>query len=232
MTSVNLPEIVRPGSLLSDLPAQCLERLAPAGRSRQLDKGQTLFQKGDPGDFLAVVLEGSLKISTFSIAGTETVLNLLQPGDVVGELAAIDGHERSADAVALEASRLLTLSRESLNTFLRNDAEFAAAMTRALCGKLRSTSDALESTTMDMGRRVAASLLRLAEQNGEEDEDGRRVCEIAIDQSTLARYAGLSRSNLNRVLKRFERAGASRHEKGILSIIDPDWLEDYAASED
>ena len=94
-----LSQIVRPGSLLADLPEDCLDRLAPLGKSHAYAKGQTIFQKGDEGNFLAVVLSGRLKISAFSVSGSETVLNLLQPGDVVGEIAAIDGLERTADAI-------------------------------------------------------------------------------------------------------------------------------------
>lgn len=228
----DLQSIVRPGSLLSDLPERCLENLAQEGRERALSKGQVLFQKDDPGDYVAVVLSGCLKISAYSPSGHETVLNLLRRGDVAGELAAIDGAERSADASALEPTTLLILSRGTISRMLDSDTEFAAGMTRALCAKLRTTSNALEATTLDMSRRVASSLLRLADQHTIEDDDGSTTCEIPIDQGTLARYCGLTRSNLNRVLKRFERVGASRHEKGHLYILDTDWLADYELSED
>ena len=228
----DLHAIVRPGSLLSDLPERCLEQLASEGRERTLSKNQVLFQKDDPGDYVAVVLSGCLKICAYSPSGHETVLNLLRRGDIAGELAAIDGAERSADAVALEPTTVLTLSRGTITRMLEGDAEFAAGITRALCSKLRTTSNALEATTLDMGRRVASSLLRLAEQHSVEDDDGETTCVIPIDQGTLARYCGLTRSNLNRVLKRFERVGASRHEKGELHILDTDWLADYELSED
>ncbi|MEL6662101.1 MAG: Crp/Fnr family transcriptional regulator [Pseudomonadota bacterium] len=231
-TPEELQDIVRQGSLLADVPRASLETLISEGRDRALTKGQILFQKGDPGDFVAVVLSGCLKVSAYSPSGHETVLNLLRQGDVAGELAVIDGAERSADASALEATELLILSRGSFNRLLESDVEFAAGVARALCTKLRTTSDALEATTLDMSRRVATSLLRLAGQHSEEDDGGDLSCEIAIDQGTLARYCGLTRSNLNRVLKRFETAGASRHEKGVLHILDTDWLEDYALSED
>ena len=229
---IPLQELIRPGALLADLPEDLLTSLAEQGRERTLTKGEVLFHKDDPGDYLAVVLSGSLKISTYSPAGTETVVNLLHPGDVVGELAAIDGASRSADAAALEPTELLILTRSVVSNMMQTDPVFSACIARALCEKLRIASNALESTTLDMGRRVASSLLRLAGQHGSEDEDGNFTCEISIDQGTLARYSGLTRSNLNRVLKRFERAGVSSHEKGVLSIYDTEWLEDYAISED
>ena len=228
----DLSGFVRPGSLLKDLPEDSLTSLSESGLKQQLTKGKTLFQKGDSGDFLAVILSGKLKVSAYSISGTETVLNILQPGDVLGEIAAIDGGERTADVVALEACEILVIRRADILRKLETDSEFALALSKALCKKLRDASDSLESTTLDIARRVAAALLRLREQDDDDLDADESTFELKIDQTTLARYAGLTRSNLNRVLKRFERAGASRHEKGVLKIFDVEWLEDFALSED
>ncbi|MEO1324408.1 MAG: cyclic nucleotide-binding domain-containing protein, partial [Pseudomonadota bacterium] len=186
-STTDLQSIVRPGSLLSDLSERCLDQLLSEGRERTLTKNQVLFQKDDPGDYVAVILSGCLKICAYSPSGHETVLNLLRRGDIAGELAAIDGAERSADAVAIEKTNLLVLSRGTITRMLESDAEFAAGITRALCSKLRTTSNALEATTLDMSRRVASSLLRLADQHTIESEDGDDVCVIPIDQGTLAR---------------------------------------------
>jgi len=231
-TISDLSGFVRPGSLLKDLPEDSLASLSESGLKQQLTKGKTLFQKGDAGDFLAVILSGKLKVSAYSISGNETVLNILQPGDVLGEIAAIDGGERTADVVALEACEILVIRRADILRKLETDSEFALALSKALCKKLRDASDSLESTTLDIARRVAAALLRLREQDDDDLDAEDTTFEIKIDQTTLARYAGLTRSNLNRVLKRFERAGASRHEKGVLKIFDIEWLEDFALSED
>lgn len=217
-----LSEVIDPDSILADLPEDQLDELSTLGQRRKAPAGQTLFQKGDKGDYLAVVLAGRVKISAYSVAGAETVLNLLGPGDVLGEIAAIDGLDRTADAVASEACELLVIPRAVLLRQFGDDPDFALALARALCAKLRRTSEALEATTLDMGGKVAAALLRLSEGR---DED---TFEIEIDQTTLANYAGLTRSNVNRVLKRFERAGATLHQKGVLRILDREWLQDFA----
>jgi len=231
LSAAELAKLVRPGSWLADVPRTCLEKLAPLGQVRSYSRGKTVFQKGDEGDFMAVVLSGRLKISGFSVAGAETVHNFLQAGDAVGEIAVLDGHPRLANAVAIEASELLLFPRSAVARLLSEDSELALSLLRSMCGKLRSASDALDSMTLDMGRRVAAAMLRLTEQKvADANEDGEY--RIAIDQTTLARYAGITRSNLNRVLKRFEQADASTHEKGVLTILDVDWLRDFAESED
>ena len=231
LSAAELVKVVRPGSWLAEAPASCLEKLAPLGQVRTYAKGKTVFQKGDDGDFMGVVLSGRLKISGFSAAGAETVHNIIQAGDVVGEIAVLDGHQRAADVVAMEACELLVFPRAAVLRRLVEDADLAVALVRSMCGKLRAASDALDSMTLDMGRRVAAAMLRLAEQNvADAGKDGEY--RIAIDQTMLARYAGITRSNLNRVLKRFETAEASTHEKGVLTIHDIDWLRDFADSED
>ncbi|HEV7693963.1 MAG TPA: Crp/Fnr family transcriptional regulator [Hyphomonadaceae bacterium] len=231
LTAAELVKLIRAGSWLADAPVASLEKLAPLGQVRAYGKGKTVFQKGDDGDFMGIVLSGRLKISGFSVSGAETVHNILQPGDVAGEIAVLDGHPRTADAIAIEACELLAFSRAVVLRRLSEDAELAVALVRSMAGKLRAASDALDSMTLDMGRKVAAAMLRLAEQIvADEGKDGEY--RIAIDQTMLARYAGITRSNLNRVLKRFEAAEASSHEKGVLTIRDIDWLRDFAESED
>jgi CRP-like cAMP-binding protein len=231
LSAAELVKLVRPGSWLAEAPLKSLQSLAPLGQVRSYGKGKTVFQKGDDGDFMGVVLSGRLKISGFSVSGAETVHNLLQAGDVVGEIAVLDGHPRTADAVAIEACDLLVFPQAALLRRLSEDSELALALVRSISSKLRAASDALDSMTLDMGRKVAAAMLRLAEQNvADANADGEY--RIAIDQTTLARYSGITRSNLNRVLKRFETAGASMHEKGVLTILDIDWLRDFAESED
>ncbi len=229
--AVDLRSFLRPESLLSELSGDCLEALQRAGVRRNVKKGRTIFQKGDDGDSLAIVLEGRIKISAFSASGKESILNILQPGDVLGEIAAIDGGPRTGDAVPIEDAALLQISRRSIMMLIEEDPEFAMSVTRGLCRKLRSASEAIEAGVLDMARRAAAALVRLARQ-GEDDVVSDAAFSMRIDQSTLAQYAGLARSNMNRSLKKFERQGAVRHEAGVLTILDIDWLEDFANSED
>ncbi len=223
-----LSALISEDSMLADLPEDQLDELGELGQMRTLSRGQTLYQKGDPGDFMAVVLSGGLKACSFSVSGAETVLNLLVPGDVLGEIAAIDGRERTTDVVALDDSELLTISRAALLRRMEDDPELTLALARALCARLRRTSEALEAATLDMGGKVAAALLRLSESHA----DGDKPFELAVDQTTLANFSGLTRSNLNRVLKRFERAGATLHEKGVLKVLDREWLQDFAERDD
>jgi CRP-like cAMP-binding protein len=230
--TISLSSFVRAGSLLADLPDGCLQRLSQLGTQKSYTKGKTVFQKGDVGNFLAVILSGNLKVSAFSVSGTETVMNLLQKGDVVGEIAAIDGGERTADVIAIEECELLVIHRADILRQMETDSELSIGISKALCAKLRDASNTIESTTLDISRRVAAALIRLAEKNTNDDDDNDVVFRLQIDQTTLAQYAGLTRSNLNRVLKRFERAGASCHQKGILEIYDLEWLEEFSLSEE
>ena len=79
-----------------------IDRLVAAGTMVQLPAGRTIFQKGDPGDSLAVVVSGRVRIGTITPEGREAVLNFVEPGQTFGEMAMFDGKPRSADAVAIE----------------------------------------------------------------------------------------------------------------------------------
>src|SRR5512142_212514 len=88
--------------LFSRLSEDVLASIARGLRSRRFRRGEVLFHQGDPGDALFVVLSGAIKIVLPSEEGDEAILTTVHPGDFMGELALIDGADRSATAVALE----------------------------------------------------------------------------------------------------------------------------------
>src|SRR5262245_27912229 len=95
-----------------------LEALAGFAKVLSYRGEDTVFRKGDQSRVLYVVDRGRVKIASTAADGRETVLNLLGPGAVFGEIALIDGGERTADAVTLEATTLLALDRRDLLPFL------------------------------------------------------------------------------------------------------------------
>ena len=116
-----------------------LAQLAAACRTRTYRKGQYVFYQGDPGDTLLVIGEGLVKVVFASPAGEETVLAALGIGEVLGEIALLDGAARSASVVAVEPTTGLLLSRATvLDAMLRHPAVLDAMM-RSL-GKLVRTA--------------------------------------------------------------------------------------------
>ncbi|MCG8440464.1 MAG: Crp/Fnr family transcriptional regulator [Caulobacterales bacterium] len=213
--------------LAAHLDADARERLFAAGRTVVYKAGEAIFHRHDDGDFMLVIRSGRIKVSNITGAGRELILTFLGPGDALGEIALLDGRERTADATALEETTALVVHRRDVLELMRGDPEMALSFISALCAKLRVTSDMLESAHKDMAQRTASAVTRLIDQYGRESEDG-VVIDLKIGQSELAQYAGLSRSNVNRVLKEWERKGVGRHEKGVLTVLDEEAIRDLA----
>src|SRR6056297_2791168 len=91
-----------------------LDRLAALGRVRRCTAGESLFFQDDPGDSLIVILSGTVKVARIGDDGRETVLNFLGPGDVLGEIAVLDGGARSASAGMIAAGEVFVILRRDL----------------------------------------------------------------------------------------------------------------------
>ena len=191
---------------------------------------QMIFQQGEEGDSLYVVLSGRIKISTTSTAGKETVLSFLGPGEVMGEIAVLDGGLRTASATVIEEARVAVLRQGPFKAFLEHHPKLALHIIDVLCSRLRRTDAFVEEmTTLQAGPRLAKALLRLAEQYGKETDSGTLV-DIKLSQANLGAHAGLMRENVNRQLKLWEEQGLLETQGGIITLIDPGALEDIAES--
>src|SRR5437870_3616811 len=93
--------------LFVDFSEAELQRLSAQVRRRSYREGRVVFEEGEPGDGLYVILSGTVKISLASPEGDETVIALLAHGECFGEMAVVDGRPRSATATALEAAEVL-----------------------------------------------------------------------------------------------------------------------------
>ena len=199
-------EVLRRTEIFRALDDDALTRLAAASRRRTYGKGQFIFYQGDSGDTLLVVCDGLVKVVFTSEAGEETVLVTLGACEVVGQIALLDGAERSASVVAVEPTTGLLLTRATVLDVMVRHPAVLDAMLRSL-GRLvrRLTEQAGDFAFLDLGGRLAKVLLRLA---GDEPEavDG-TVLDSGLSQSDLAAMVGASRPAVNRVLHSFATRG-------------------------
>lgn len=93
-------DLLRQHFLLEALPDKDLEELTRYARVQEAKAGETLFIKGDPGDSMMVVVSGRVLIFVTSADGREIIFNIMNEGEVFGEIALLDGLERTADARA------------------------------------------------------------------------------------------------------------------------------------
>jgi CRP/FNR family transcriptional regulator, cyclic AMP receptor protein len=218
--------------LLAQLAPQELDRLVAMASERQFKSGQTIFQKGDPGNSMSAVLQGRVKISAYSEDGKEIILNIVEPGQVFGEIALLDGKERTADATAMGATTLLVLDRRDFVPFLERNPKIAVRLIEVLCERLRRTSEMVESVAfLEYSARLAKLLLRLAESYGEESKDGVRI-NLKISQQDLGNLIASTRESVNRQLNAWVEDGVIELERGYITILDSDALEDLSCPDD
>ena len=106
--------------LFSGLSESVLLQIAAVARTREYDKGELLFVEGDVGDTLMVLVNGSLTVFRTSADGERAALNVLEPPEVLGEIALLDGASRSASVEATEPTTVLALSRAEFFSLLRH----------------------------------------------------------------------------------------------------------------
>jgi len=193
-------------SIFSSLPAATLEQLVRQGRSKRFARGEAIYHRGDPGESLMLVLSGRVKIANVTANAREVVLNFLGPGDFNGEIAVLDGRERSANAVALEDTETFILYRRDILPVLMENSETLLDVVRVLCEKLRAASAIVEANALEMTGRLAAGVLRLAEQHGRKTKDG-VVIDLTLSQRDLGNFVGLSRENVSRQFAKLKDAG-------------------------
>ncbi len=194
--------------LLGQLGPQELAQLIGFSRIEKFDPNETIFQKGDSGICLYAILGGRVGINTISEDGKEIFLNILGPGAVFGEIALLDGKDRTAGAVAMEAARLLRVDRADFMPFLEKRPKLCIRLMSVLCERIRWTSDIIEDTVfLDIPRRLAKRLLVLGRGYGKPVEGGTKV-DIRLSQEDLAHMLGATRESINKGLRLLERTGA------------------------
>ncbi|HML07857.1 MAG TPA: Crp/Fnr family transcriptional regulator [Xanthobacteraceae bacterium] len=202
-----MPKNARPGpSLLSALPGHLSTDLFVGAKPVRVAADAVLFVAGDAGDGCYRIDEGLLKVTMVSRSGTERILAFLGPGAIVGELSMIDGLPRSTSVVAVRDAVLSFLSRAAFDAFARQHPEIYKSLVRLLATRLRETDAVVAAGSfLPLRGRVAATLLELADNFGQDVGSGRIVIRQKIGQSDLAAMAGIARENVSRILNDWKR---------------------------
>lgn len=127
-----------PGKLYTGFTAQQLQAAEAIGEIREFARGQTIFQEGEPGDCMYVVLRGSVAISKNAESGHEQLLGRVGPGDYFGEMSLIDSQTRSAQAVASESALIRILRRRDIDQLLAINPEMMINLSKSTCDRLRT----------------------------------------------------------------------------------------------
>jgi CRP/FNR family cyclic AMP-dependent transcriptional regulator len=216
-------------SWLEGLPARDADALRALGRERRYRAGVVLFHYGDePGSVLAL-LEGRVKYVVPGPHGKELIFGFAGPGELVGEVAAIDGARRSASVEAVDTVRALVVPRSAFERFLETHPAATLSLLRTLARRLRlADAQRLEFAAYDVVGRVARRLVELCEQHGE-SVDGGRLITLPLSQDELAAWSASSREAVAKALQLLRRLGWVETQRRRILVRDLAALREYAA---
>ena len=219
---IRAPAKARGDEIAATLPVSVLEAASRHGVSRHFAAGEVLFHEGDASDAMYLLLSGQLKVFARNASGREVVYNVLEPGELLGEML-LDGGPRSASVEALVASECLMVEAGHVHEMLQENADFAERLVLKLILRMRQATRALRGMALEgVYERVVSLLEQVAVSNG-----GERCIPRELTQLEIARRVGASREMVNVVLRDLVRGGHIRKDRGhrmtLLATPPPRW---------
>ena len=197
-----------------------IDELIASATDRRAARGTLIFSKGDPGTFMLAVLNGHIRVGATSLDGREVTLNVIGPGEIVGEIALLDGKPRSATAIAVDDTAMMVIERHVFLPFLLRHEGLVERLLVVLCDRLRNTSLALEEIALfDVPARLARLLAKLAGEAGSPVASGIRI-DLKLSQRDLSNLVASSRESVNKQLRVWREAGLIEMDAGYLIVRD------------
>jgi CRP/FNR family transcriptional regulator, cyclic AMP receptor protein len=215
-------------TFLAQLTAEEAGDLRAAAGVRRYTRGETLFHQGDDAGSVHVLLSGHVKVAQVTAEGREVILAFPGPGDLLGDLSAIDGQPRSATVRALEDVEALVLPGGGFRALLERRPRLALLLLRTTIARLREADrQRVDYAVHDVVGRVARRLVELCDRFGAEREGGVDTG-LAITQDELAAWAGSSREAVAKAMGLLRSLGWVQTERRRVVVRDLAALRRYA----
>jgi CRP-like cAMP-binding protein len=209
--------------LFRGLPAEACHELASRASVRTCRARDAIFLMGTRGSSLFALLAGKVRISVSSPDGKEITLATLQPGEIFGEIAVLDGRERTANATAITECQLAELERQDVLHFFDCHPSAWHSLVDMLCDRLRRTDQHLgELALLPLPVRLSITMLRMAEIK---QVDGRPVKLVQLSQREIGNLVGASRESINKLLHEWQSQNMIQVQDHAINITRVDLLE-------
>lgn len=216
---------LRTAPLFAALDDDAAAALRSSMVEQRLTKGEVLFSEGEPGEKLYLIESGKIKLGHTAADGRESIIAVLGAGEMLGELSLFDPGPRTATAVAVTNTKVLSLGHEALLPWLVGRPDLAVSLLASLARRLRRTNEALADLVFsDVPGRVAKALLELGSKFGEDTPEG-LVVNHELTQEELAQLVGASRETVNKALADFSQRGWIRIEQRSVTLLDVDRID-------
>jgi CRP/FNR family cyclic AMP-dependent transcriptional regulator len=197
--------------VFADVPDDTLESVASTLKERYAAPNDAIFLQMDEGSALYWILAGEVRIVIGDIDGHEQVLRVLGPGEMFGEIAALDGRPRSANAIAVTRCRLWLLERCSLLALIASQPAVAIGLSEIMCDRMRYVTAQVEGLLFrTLSERLASALLGLC--------NDKSSASINLTQTELGRLTGVTRESVNKKLRHWQTTGLVELQPGRVRI--------------
>jgi CRP/FNR family transcriptional regulator, cyclic AMP receptor protein len=223
------PGATEEGVFLDWLSEEELQDLRSEAIGRSFKRGMTLFHEGEVPGKVVILTTGRVKVTANTEEGREVVMAFRGPGELLGEVAALDGLPRSGTVTTLEDVEALVLSLSRFHHYLERHPRLMLSLAQVVCGRLREAdSQRIELAAYDTVGRVARRLLELSEKFGEPCEDGVEIM-LPLSQEELASWAVSSREAVTKALSLMRELGWVETTRRHVKVCKPDELRRLAS---
>ncbi len=229
----NMVQVIRTVPLFRGLNEEDWPNIAPLLHGHCYPKDAYIFFQGDPPDALYIIWSGRVKLVRHTDSGRDVVVEVLGPGQLIGEMAVFDGRPYAATAQTLEEVAVVTIARRDFYMLLERYPQVAIGVISELSRRLRLATEMVRSLAVDrVEQRIARMLLRLAELAGRpyEGKPGAMVIDIPLTRQDIAEMTGTTVETAIRVLSRFRKQGLVANARGRVILLALDELAAVARS--
>lgn len=211
--------------LFNALTPDEIKEIHPYISKLSIKKKDVIFSEGDPSDWFYIVLKGKVKITKLSQEGKEIIIEIITPMDFFGGLAVIKGFPYPANAIAMEDTELLKISRSNLMRILDRFPGLMYCMALQLGDRMKESHETLKNIALErVEARIASLLLKLADKTGKETEGGTMI-EMKLTKQDIAEMVGTTVETSIRTMSKFKKNGILSDKEGRIIIKDIDKLK-------
>lgn len=201
------------------------EAIRSHSRPRRFRAGSTLMYEGQSGTEVMVLVSGRVKVAYLTEDGREVILDFRGPGELLGEMAVVDGTPRSNTVDAIEAVEALAMSAADFKALVASRPTLANQLLQHTIRRFRDSDRKLiEFSASHTTGRVAARLVEMVERFGTATPDG-HVIDLPITQDELAGWTGASREAVAKALHSLRESGLIATERRRFTVLDLEGLE-------
>lgn len=212
--------MIRQTSLFRLLEPHGIELIARSSRRMTLLRGQNVFKESDPAQEMFIVATGRVGIVKQVSQTKESIVALMEPGDLFGEMGMFDRRGRSANARALDRTELIKIPYNAVRAVIEQRPQIVWSLLEMIAIRLRNTDDALaDAMFLDVSGRTAKRLIELS--------NGKNEFRLSLTQEELASLVGASRERVNKALSSLAKMRLIEAKDHNYKILDRAALEEF-----